>query len=260
MTLRDRPMKQSFGIAQSQVTREESKIPGRVPDPKVSYVVRLFSDGTREYDFLLKILSLGRDRYWRQSLLEESNIRKGSQVLDIACGTGLVSYSFARAGARVVGIDVTREMIKTAMELPEYRNTDIDFIVARAENLPLRSDAFDASTISLALRNVSSQVETLCEMSRCTRKGNRVMSLDFSRPTSGFFSPFYNFYIFRVLPSLGLVISLHWNTIFLYLANSIQKSRNPEDIRGTMDSIGLASSKVKRMTFGVTALVSGVKK
>jgi demethylmenaquinone methyltransferase / 2-methoxy-6-polyprenyl-1,4-benzoquinol methylase len=252
-------LKRSFGIAQSQVTRDQ-KANGRFPDPKVSYVVRLFSDGTREYDFLLKILSLGRDRYWRDSLIRESNVTKGDYALDIACGTGLVSYSFARIGAHVVGIDVTREMIKTAMEMPAYKLSDVNFIVARAENLPLRSDTFDASTISLALRNVSSQVETLSEMSRCTKGGKKVISLDFSRPTSGFFGPFYDFYIFKVLPALGLTISFHWNTIFLYLANSIEKSRKPEDIRGTMSSIGLAGSKVKRMTLGVTALVSGVKK
>lgn len=254
------PLKESFGIAQSQVTRDQSRSKAQVPDPKVSYVVRLFSDGTHEYDFLLKILSLGRDRHWRDSLIKESGVRKGSQVLDIACGTGLVTYSFARVGARVVGIDVTREMIKTAMEAPEYKLSDTDFIVARAENLPLRSETFDASTISLALRNVSSQVETLSEMARCTKKGDRVISLDFSRPTSGFFSAFYNFYIFKTLPTLGLLISLHWNTIFLYLANSIQKSRNPEDIRSTMESIGLADSRFRRMTLGVTAIVSGVKR
>jgi demethylmenaquinone methyltransferase / 2-methoxy-6-polyprenyl-1,4-benzoquinol methylase len=252
-------LKRSFGIARSQVTRDRSDSTKSLPDPKVSYVVRLFSDGTREYDFLLKILSLGRDRHWRGSLLREAGVRKGDRVLDIACGTGLVSYSFAGMGATVVGIDVTREMIRTAMDLPEYRRGDVDFIVARAENLPLRSDSFDASTISLALRNVSSQVETLGEMSRCTKSGRRVISLDFSRPTSGFFRPFYDFYIFKVLPALGLIISFHWNTIFLYLANSIEKSRNPEDIQMTMDSIGLKGSGVKRMTFGVTAIVSGMK-
>jgi demethylmenaquinone methyltransferase / 2-methoxy-6-polyprenyl-1,4-benzoquinol methylase len=250
-------LKRSFGIAQSQVTRK-SVAPG--PDPKVSYVVKLFSDGTQEYDFLLRILSLGRDRYWRDTLIQESGAAKGSFVLDIACGTGLVTYSFARFGSRVVGIDVTREMIRTAMQQPEFRRMDVDFIVARAENLPLRQNAFDASTISLALRNVSSQVETLSEMARCVKPGKKIMSLDFSRPSSSVFAPFYHFYIFRVLPTLGMTISLHWNTIFLYLANSIQKSRNPDEIRGTMNSIGLSKSKVKRMTLGVTAIVSGVKK
>jgi demethylmenaquinone methyltransferase / 2-methoxy-6-polyprenyl-1,4-benzoquinol methylase len=251
-------MKQSFTIAQSQVTRETSETSAG-PDKKVSYVMKLFADGPQEYDFLLKILSLGRDKYWRDSIVQKAEPRPGSAFLDIACGTGLVTYSFARTGSYAVGIDVTREMLTRATQLPEYRIYDVDFILARAENLPLRSDIFDASTISLALRNVSSQVETLNEMKRCTKRGKSVMSLDFARPKGRFFSPFYRFYIFRVLPILGLLISKHWNTIFLYLANSIEKSRDPERIKETMDSIGLNDSEVKRMTEGTTALVSGIK-
>ncbi len=252
-------MKSTFGIAQSQLTRESPRAGARAQDRKVSYVRQLFSDGTQEYDFLLKILSLGRDYYWRNSIIEKSKVKSGDLVLDIACGTGLVTYAFGRNRARVIGIDVTMEMIRRAMTENAYRTSDVDFVLARAENLPLRSDSFDASTISLALRNVSSQVETLAEMKRCTRKGKIVLSLDFSRPRNRFFKPFYDFYTFNVLPALGLLISRHWNTIFLYLANSIEKSRDPEQIVETMRSIGLSNPSATRFTHGVTALVSGTK-
>lgn len=221
--------------------------------------MRLFADGPGEYDFLLKLLSLGRDGYWRRAIVETTGSGKGSTILDIACGTGLVTYTFARNGANVVGIDVTKEMLQQAEKLPYFKMYPVDFIVARAENLPLRSEVFDASTISLALRNVSSQVETLGEMKRCVKEGGSVISLDFARPQGRLFKPFYSFYIFKVLPTIGLLISRHWNTIFLYLANSIVKSRDPERIRETMESIGLRDSSVKRMTHGTTALVSGKK-
>jgi demethylmenaquinone methyltransferase / 2-methoxy-6-polyprenyl-1,4-benzoquinol methylase len=251
-------MKQTFTIAESQLTRESSKT-SLGPDKKVSYVMRLFSKGPREYDFLLRILSLGRDRYWRNSIIDKAQPKAGSTVLDIACGTGLVTYSFARLGSYAVGIDVTREMLREAKQMPESGVSDVDFILARAENLPLRSDIFDASTISLALRNVSSQIETLSEMRRCTKQGKPIVSLDFARPKGRLFSRFYSVYIFRILPALGLLISRHWNMIFLYLANSIEKSRDPEKVRETMNSIGLNGSSIKRMTKGTTALVSGFK-
>jgi demethylmenaquinone methyltransferase/2-methoxy-6-polyprenyl-1,4-benzoquinol methylase len=251
-------MKQSFSIAESQLMRDKSKIRAE-PDRKVSYVMRLFANGPREYDFLLKILSLGRDRHWRETIVEKLEPKPDSLFLDIACGTGLVTYSLARYGSHVIGIDVTREMLTRAKQLSEYGLLKVDFILARAENLPLRSDVFDGSTISLALRNVSSQIETLTEMKRCTKIGKPIMSLDFARPKGRLFRPFYRFYIFRVLPTVGLLISKHWNTIFLYLANSIDKSRDPEAIKETMDSIGLNNSTIKRLTKGTTALVSGIK-
>ncbi len=109
----------------------------------------LFSEGPREYDFLLKILSMGRDNYWRNAIVEKARLPpEGGRVLDIACGTGLVSFDFASRGNTVVGVDVTREMLLRANDLLKKmgKDLDVDLIQARAENLPLRSDQFDCVT------------------------------------------------------------------------------------------------------------------
>jgi demethylmenaquinone methyltransferase / 2-methoxy-6-polyprenyl-1,4-benzoquinol methylase len=249
---------ESFEIAKSQIDREVPTVSQR-PDRKVSYVRWLFSDGPREYDFLLRVMSFGRDNSWREHIMEEAQIQKGDAFLDVACGPGTVTFEVAERGSCAVGVDVTMEMLRRAISLPKYKSLDVDFILARAENLPLRSDAFDASAISLALRNVSSQRETLGEMRRCTKMDRKVISLDFARPKNPIFKQFYYFYIFRVLPTVGLIISRHWNTILLYLANSIQRSRDPENIRGTMEQIGLQKPSIKRLTYGITSLVSGTK-
>ena len=230
-----------------------------VTDRKVRFVMYLFSDGPREYDFLLKMLSLGRDWYWRRNVIEEAHVEKGGRVLDIACGTGLLSYQFAASGVEVVGVDVTREMLTRAQKLEPYSYHAVDYIQARAENLPLRSDCFDAAVISLATRNLSNVEDSFDEMQRCVKTDRKIISMDFTRPRSQVFRPFYYFYIFRVMPSLGMIISRHWNGIFLYLANSIKRSRTPEQIAGIMNSLGLSDLSVKRMTQGVTALVSGRK-
>jgi demethylmenaquinone methyltransferase / 2-methoxy-6-polyprenyl-1,4-benzoquinol methylase len=231
-------------------------------DRKAKFVMYLFSEGPREYDFLLKILSLGRDNYWRNSIVEKARLpRVGGRVLDIACGTGLVSFQFASRGDMVVGVDVTREMLVRAKDLLKKmeKDRDVNLIQARAENLPLRSDQFDCATISLATRNVSSVSETFREMGRCVRAGGPVISMDFTRPRGSIFPAFYNFYNSRVLPALGLMISRHWNGIFSYLAGSIQRSKTPEELSGIMRKAGLEKVGIKRMTHGVTALVSGYK-
>jgi demethylmenaquinone methyltransferase/2-methoxy-6-polyprenyl-1,4-benzoquinol methylase len=220
----------------------------------------LFSDGPREYDFLLRILSLGRDWYWRKHVIDAAGIDENDTVLDIACGTGLLSYQFAGKGAQVVGVDVTREMLTRARALPSYKTAKVELIQARAEHLPFRSEVFEAATISLATRNVSNIENTFGEMQRCTKEGKKIISMDFTRPKSSTFRPFYYFYIFRVLPSLGLLISRHWNGIFLYLANSIKRSKTPEQLAEIMESIGMSDLSIKRMTQGTTALVSGTKR
>ncbi|HXQ93226.1 MAG TPA: ubiquinone/menaquinone biosynthesis methyltransferase [Nitrososphaerales archaeon] len=229
-------------------------------DRKAKFVMYLFSEGPREYDFLLKILSMGRDTYWRNSMVEKARVPQGGRVLDIACGTGLVSYQFASRGNSVVGIDVTREMLRRALNLRESNaKQDVDLIQARAENLPLRSNVFDCATISLATRNVSNVSSTFQEMGRCIKRGGPVISMDFTRPGGRVFGAFYNFYTHRVLPALGMVISRHWNGIFSYLAGSIDRSKTPEQLSQIMKRAGLENVEVKRMTHGVTALVTGYK-
>ena len=237
----------------------------RTKDKKVRFVMYLFSDGPKEYDFLLKVMSLGRDRHWRDEILRAVDASQGDFVLDIACGTGLVSFELAsRKRCPVVGIDVTREMLVRANELKRRysngRTPDVDFVQARAENLPLRSDVFAAATISLAMRNVSSIPETVSEMTRCVKPEGKVMSMDFTQPNGVLFRSLYGFYTFYVLPTLGMLLSRHWNGILAYLAGSIRRSKSPEEIREIMQKEGgLESVTIKRMTRGVTALTTGCK-
>jgi demethylmenaquinone methyltransferase/2-methoxy-6-polyprenyl-1,4-benzoquinol methylase len=220
--------------------------------------MKLFSKSAREYDFLLRILSFGRDRFWRQSVVRISGAgKKGARVLDIACGTGLLSFQFASSGAEVVGVDVTREMLERALKLDKSKV--VSFVQARAESLPLRNDVFDAAVISLATRNLSSVDSSFREMSRCLGPGRRVVSMDFTRPIGKYFAPFYYFYIFNFLPAVGLLISRHWSGIFVYLANSIRRSKTPEQLADIMSREGLKDLSIRRMTRGVTALVSARK-
>lgn len=231
-------------------------------DRKAKFVMYLFSEGSKEYDFLLKILSLGRDNYWRDSIVRKARPREGGKILDIACGTGLVSFQFAAAKNTVVGVDVTREMLQRALALLKEMpwEMDVNLIQARAENLPLRSGVFDCATISLATRNVSSILQTFREMGRCVKDGQPVISMDFTRPHGSTFSTFYRFYTFSVLPALGLIISRHWNGIFAYLARSIERSKSPEELSSIMKQSELNDVEIKRMTHGVTALVTGYKR
>jgi ubiquinone/menaquinone biosynthesis C-methylase UbiE len=61
-------------------------------------------------------------------------------------------------------------------------------------------------------------------------------------------------------PRLVCVISTHRNDIFAHFAGSIQRSKTVKEIERTMRSARVENAKVIRMTLGVTAVVSGVKK
>ncbi len=67
-------------------------------------------------------------------------------ALDVGCGTGFSSKALDEISERVVGVDISFEMLKFA-----EKKSHIDYYVASAENLPLADKTFDLVTISQAI-------------------------------------------------------------------------------------------------------------
>jgi SAM-dependent methyltransferase len=70
----------------------------------------------------------------------------GQRLLDVGTGTGLLARNFARAGARVWGVDTSPEQIERAKESAARDGLSIDFRVAAAEATPFEPGSFDALT------------------------------------------------------------------------------------------------------------------
>jgi SAM-dependent methyltransferase len=84
----------------------------RMPDP--GQVRAMFARIAGRYDLLNRVLSLGIDQRWRRRVVRAAGDVRGCVVVDACCGTGDLSRAFARAGARVVGVDFTPEMLRFA--------------------------------------------------------------------------------------------------------------------------------------------------
>jgi ubiquinone/menaquinone biosynthesis C-methylase UbiE len=101
----------------------------------------------------------------------------GERVLDVACGTGLVSFRLAEAvGARgaVVGTDISGEMIETARRFAAERDiANASFERSDAEALPFADGSFDAAVCGLGLMYVPDPVKALGEIRRLLRPGGR---------------------------------------------------------------------------------------
>jgi SAM-dependent methyltransferase len=76
-------------------------------------------------------------------LVKFANVRGGQNLLDVACGTGVVAITAARIGARVCGIDLTPELLQRAKENASVASVEIDFREGDAEALPFGDSEFD---------------------------------------------------------------------------------------------------------------------
>ena len=233
-------------------------------DAKARYVRTLFSGVPSEYDVLLSLLSFAQDRKWRARVVGSARTRNDDRVLDVATGTGLLAADFARTltgEGFVVGVDLTLSMLKTARERLRSKNVEerVDWVLARAENLPFKDESFRSASISLALRNVSDAEKTFREMSRTTDSGGTVISLDFTRPPNYIFKIFYYDYLLGLFPLFGRLVSRAWGRTLAYLGRSILRARTGEQIANILANEGLTDAKSVPLTAGIVCMVYGMK-
>jgi SAM-dependent methyltransferase len=76
-------------------------------------------------------------------LVRHARIARGARVLDVACGTGVVAVTAARAGARVTGLDLTPELLAVARTNAHLAAVEIEWHEGDAEALPFDASVFD---------------------------------------------------------------------------------------------------------------------
>jgi ubiquinone/menaquinone biosynthesis C-methylase UbiE len=127
------------------------------------------------------------ETYWQQQLkpaqdllLKMAGIQPGERVLDIACGTGLVSFRAAEqagAGGYVIGTDISDRMIEMSKKTSvEKTITNIKFSRMDAEELDIEDASFDVVICALGLMYVPDPLLALSEMRRVLKPGGRVVA------------------------------------------------------------------------------------
>ncbi|MFN7931949.1 MAG: class I SAM-dependent methyltransferase [Bryobacteraceae bacterium] len=120
-----------------------------------------------------------------EMLLAMADVARGEAVLDVACGTGLVTFPAATAsGPRgvVTATDISEAMILRAQHQAERRGLqNITFHRADAESLPVPGESYDAAICALGLMYVPDPVQALREMHRALRPGGRAVAAVWGR-------------------------------------------------------------------------------
>ncbi len=111
-------------------------------------------------------------------MLDMAALRPGERVLDVACGTGLVSFRILDAvgeDGSVVGTDISSEMVAAARRRAVERKIgNARFERRDAEDLSLDDEAFDAALCGLGLMYLPDPVKALGEMGRQLKPGGRI--------------------------------------------------------------------------------------
>ncbi len=226
-------------------------------DSRSEYVGRMFGAIADRYDLMNRIMTLGRDIRWRQQAADVAHIGPGSQVLDVATGTGDLAFELAsrvRPGGRVVGIDFAAPMLQQAERKAAGRDLPVTFMTGDALELPFEANSFDAATCAFGLRNVDNRQRALDEMARVTRPGGRVVILELTPPRNAL----TRHYMDDVVPRLGQILA-RAREAYTYLPQSVQEFPGPQQLGHMMQAAGLQRVTYRLLNFGTVALHWGTK-
>jgi len=138
------------------------------------------------YDLLAWLLTHGRERELRETIVRLASLTPGDDVLDIGCGTGTLAITASRhvgAAGAVTGIDASPAMIARANRKARKAAVCATFQVAVAEALPFPDRRFDVVFSTLMLHHLPRKTRQACakEIERVLKVGGRVVAVDFGR-------------------------------------------------------------------------------
>lgn len=206
------------------------------------------SANANSYDTIASLATFGQDFAWKHEIVKAVGRRKS--VLELACGTGVLSSMLADADKRVVGIDLTFEYLhrsKRKMQAAVAQGT--------AEVLPYRNESFEAVASSYLAKYVDIQM-VVDECWRVLRPGGIIVFHDFTYP-AGVMRSLWNAH-FAMLRLAGRLLT-SWSTVFEQLDNLIRNSDWVDQTSGALHSRGFRNIDHKRYTAGTAAIVCAEK-
>jgi SAM-dependent methyltransferase len=103
-----------------------------------------------------------------------AGIRAGQQVLDVACGTGVVALTAARAGAKAQGLDLTPELVAHARENASLMKLEVSFQEGDVEALPFADASFDVVVSQFGHMFAPRPEVALAQMLRVLKPGGTI--------------------------------------------------------------------------------------
>lgn len=221
----------------------------------------MFSTIAHRYDLLNRVLSLGIDRSWRKFAVGRLPERENAKFLDIATGTCDVALEIIKRhspGTRVVAVDFSEGMLALGREKVRGAGLEdrIDVRFADVTSLPFDDNTFDGSIIAFGIRNVQDYKKGISEMGRVVKSGGKVVILEFTSVQSRFFQPVFHFYITKILPFIGEIVSGKKGA-YKYLPDSMLDFPPPEKFKQAMEETGLQDVGYCKLTFGAAIVYAG---
>lgn len=213
------------------------------------------------YDLTNRVISLKRDRLWRDRMSKMCAAARPERVLDAACGTAdqlLSLKNFLPPHTKVVGFDLLEKMLRRGQSKCRNKNKPAAWSLGDGSLMPFQDNSFDAVTISWGLRNMPTIESFLSEAFRVLRPGGTLWVLEFSAPSPAWLQKIYFFYLRHVMPVLGGILTGR-RASYDYLAKSVTRFPDQKRLISYFEAAGFKEVSYWNQARGVVAIHKGKK-
>ncbi len=216
----------------------------------------MFGGIAPRYDLANHLLSCGCDFIWRKRAAEIVAGWNPNTILDLATGTGDLALTLAKAlpGSEIIGADFSEEMLAVAKSKGVRR-----IVTADALALPFADRSFDCLTIAFGLRNIKDWSAALGEMARVLGTNGNLLIMEFSLPSMSILRTIYRFYLHRLMPILGSLLTRK-KTAYDYLGDSIEQFPGGEELMRLIEANGFSDAVAERLTGGIVTIYTATKR
>jgi ubiquinone/menaquinone biosynthesis C-methylase UbiE len=120
---------------------------------------------------------IARRQLWEigPKVVARAGVGREDDVLDVACGTGNCALRAAQAGANVVALDLTPELLDVGRRLATEAGLQVQWVQGDAEDLPFGDESFDVVLSSFGVMFAPRHGVTAGELARVLRPGGRMI-------------------------------------------------------------------------------------
>ncbi len=226
-------------------------------------VQKIFGAIAKKYDRFNAVSSFGLYKRWLRATVAAAGLTPQSDLLDLAGGTGDVSYTAAKIDppAHIQLTDFVPEMLDVARDRARQGATcgvPTDFEVVDAQNIPYADNSYDAVTMAYGIRNIPDREQALAETYRVLKPGGTFACLEFSTPPNALWRGLYHIYLKLMIPFWGKVFTGQTKG-FVYLADSIRAFPDQEAYAAMLRDAGFKDVAWKNYAGGIVAVHTGRK-
>lgn len=222
---------------------------------RLELVHRFFSGTGSTYDGMVTAATFGIDRWWKRRIVGAIP-GDARRILDLACGTGILTFRIARRfpRAQVVGVELREEYLDIARRKGRRLGADnVQFFQGRAEDY-LSPEPFDAVVSSYLAKYAELDVLTRNASAMLTN-GGLVLMHDFTYPPKPYLARVWRLY-FAMLQRLGTPLFPQWREIFYGLPALIEETRWMEELTRALEAHGFREIRRRYLTLYGSAIVT----